>query len=316
MSDRVQRVKRVVNHNLIAGDRPLNGLIRFDDSDSLSYMALPYYAAVESVAHTYGKTKRYDGDFRMGYWPFRELVTKLIRSLQRLGIVDESARRFNGLLRASEQPRVIEIEVSGTDHPMWHSVDISTATDSCLVYSRIIADCIGLTLPAILGDPPYRYLQRTSFRKVSTYAANHPITPLGRLFSGTSLEWFNILSQRDSVNRGLRENLIHCGADNLVAWSSIEPEGGERREELQLSQYSYKGIHVDLLASLAAICGGLFGFMDRACRFAMQQEGGIDFRECKYVWKDVIPVPGPIDFLGTMIPRLTPNQETSQAPTG
>jgi len=107
------------------------------------------------------------------------------------------------------------IGVSGADEPMYYDIDISIAADSCLVYSRIIAICIALTLPALLGDPPSD-LKRPSFRDVSKYASQRPETPLGKLFSGASLEWFETLSRKSVSRWGIRENLIHYGAFNVV----------------------------------------------------------------------------------------------------
>ncbi len=320
MNNRLDQVRRVVESNLVAGDRPLNGLIRLDESDSSSYFALPYFAAVESVAHKYGKTKRYDKDFRMGYGPLLELVTKLIRSLQRLGIAAELMKGFlDKIYSAGDNPSVIEVEV-GVEGDLANAVvDISIAADSCLVYARIIADRISLTLPALFGEPPYRGIKRSSFREMMKGCLKDTATPLGELFHGASLEWFEVLSGRGTgdpgSHKGIRENLVHYGAFNTVSWyDESVGEGGEPTWKLQIHQKGEKELLGDLLANLAVVCGGLFGFMDRACRLALQQGEGIDFRECKYVWEDVIPVAGPIDFLGTMLPRLTPDHETPRSP--
>jgi hypothetical protein len=325
MSYWIATVKRVVDENVIAGDRPLHGLIRLENSDLYSFAAVPYQAAAESVAHKYTGTQRCDRTFQTGYSQLLDLVRKLLRSLQLLGIATAAStafiRRATAILDRHGIDESTFIEVAGPDHPMHHDEDIAIAADSCLVYSRIIADCIAKTLPSLFGEPPYRGIKRNSFRDVMKYASTHPETPLGELFTVASLDWFNVLSggdpERSDARKGVRENLIHYGAFTSVSWSSPNPgEQGASDVKIRLHQKNQSEILSDLLVELSAICGGLFGFMDWACLLAMKQERRIDFRERNDLWKDVIYIADPVDFIGTMIPRLNQTRNTPAANTG
>ena len=192
---------RIVERNLGDPDAPLHGILPIEEYTGLSVVAIPYAGTALKVQVLEAGSRRIDQEFKMGLHQILDLVRHLVRSLQLLG---PSIDRFMKYVDWGREPGSFTIETDDLYNFMHKDIDVVIFIDLSILYLRIIGDCIGRTLPSLLGDLPRRGLKKGSLREVWNYAKKEPQTPLGELFSTTSMESFEILARHVQPGSGSR----------------------------------------------------------------------------------------------------------------
>jgi len=308
----LEKSRSIFIKQLADSSAPLHGLWPNPGVLGMSLILVPYCGLVNRVFTRHRGSRRIDLEFEMGFWQMYDLLSLLARSIQLLGA--SSRRYLDSLDPPGADPRVghtsIEVDLNEMHGYFHRSLDLKLFFDSCFSYSRIIGDCIGRTAPSIFQEPPYRF-GRSSLREVRKYALKQCETPLGGLFFGDPLDWFEVLAGHvgpglPRQREGIRDARGHHGA-RISIRAQGGPGLGETPDPWQLvaQQVSVKGVHsTDLLGDIGNVIGGMFGFLDRAVRLALRIDPDYDLAGEGWSKSAIIPVFGPSESLASTLPRL------------
>jgi hypothetical protein len=295
----------------------LHGILPQSLSMDLTLVLFPYGMLLNAICSDY--SERCDKEFRKGFWQLHDLMLHLLRSLQHLGtstqrLRDKALADFHDFQsHPGEGTWETEIDLKAPDGGFHIDIDKSILIDSCMVYLRVLGDCVAKTIPAAFQGPPFRFIQKGSLNDLRKSLRKSTATPLGEAMSQAPIEWLDILARIVSTNdKGMREGIRDARVHHGACHSMIFEFSASLDIELIAKQGSVAGLHsADLIGDLKSAIEGFFAFLDHITREAVSRNPKLDMRTKEYSKNGHLRIFGPADFLSAMIPLLKDNRAGS-----
>jgi hypothetical protein len=252
---------------------------------------------------------RVDEIFRKGEYALRQVAECLARSIQLLG--EPNAKYVEGGL----DPNILRA---------YGLRDLTIALDASIVYLKVLADLVAMTLPSLFSSHS-AMVARRSMTDLRRRVMNNPDNPLHRIFCAESFDWLDSLARpakgtprSDSGTDAIRDARIHLGA--MIAYGGPgfqQSKSGEwirLSDEVSAQMTSIEGAHSrDLIGDIRRVTKSLFAFLDTVVREAGKRDAMFDLRTQEFSISGLVYVLEPSDFLKTVLPRVEEVPSTDES---